>query len=120
MTMTTRKTSLRLASLLGPIAPAATVMASSPAAADDGWYSPGISCPSQYQYGPYCYENPSYGLYPPGFYPYYGDWNYNFRSHDFDHRHNDDHHDGPHGGFNHDGNFNHGGGAVSHSGGGHR
>ena len=105
--MTIRKTSLRLASLLGPMALAATVMASSSAAADDSWYSPGISCPSQYQYEPYCYENPSYGLYPPGFYPYYGDWNYNFRSRDFDHHNNGGHHDG---GFNHGGNVNHGGG----------
>ena len=92
--MTTRKTSLRLASLLGPIALAATVMASSPAAADDSWYSPGISCPSQYQYEPYCDESPTYGTYPPGFYPYYGDWNYNFRGRAFDDHHNGDHHDG--------------------------
>jgi hypothetical protein len=115
MTMTMRKTSLRLASLLGLIALAATVMAASPAGADDSWYSPGTSCPPQYQYEPYCDESPTYGLYPPGFYPYYGDWNHNFRSHDFDHHHNDDHH----GDFNHGGNLSHGGGSFIH-GGGHR
>jgi len=117
--MTTRKTSLRLASLLGPIALAATVMASSPAAADDNWYGPGYPCP-QYQYQPYCDEDPAYGVYPPGYYPYYG---YDFRNHNFDH-HNGDHHDGGfnHGGGNvggHSGNFSHGGGGgFSH--GGHR
>ncbi len=102
--MTTRNTAIRLASLLGPIALAATVMASSPAAADDSWYSPGSTPCTQPQYQPYCDEGPTYGLYPPGFYPYYGDWNYDFRSHDFDHRNNSDHH----------------GGNVGHGGGGHR
>jgi hypothetical protein len=110
MTMTMRKTSLRLASLLGPIALAATVMAASPAAADS-WYAPGASCPPQYQYEPYCDEGPAYGVYPPGFYPYYG---YDFRNHDFDH-HNGDHHDG---GFNHGGNVGHGGNFSHGSGGG--
>jgi hypothetical protein len=108
------RTLIRTSSILGPMALALTLSASSPSYADDyGSCAPNCSCPPYYDNSSCAYD------YPYGF-DDYSDWTYGSRRH-FDDRGFDSHHFDNHGnnGFNHGGGHGGGFGGGGHGGGGH-